>query len=76
LHDGNSAWSGNFRGTFHVPCCGNGTPNLLYGFDGDDQLNGLAGNDKLYGQAGVDALNGGADTDFCDVGANGGTVTA
>ncbi|MFI1584249.1 calcium-binding protein [Embleya sp. NPDC020630] len=50
--------------------------DLLIGGDGNDTLEGNAGNDILRGGAGVDALFGGTGIDQCDVGLDGGTVSA
>ncbi|OPC78421.1 hypothetical protein B4N89_40440 [Embleya scabrispora] len=50
--------------------------DLLIGGGGNDTLEGHAGNDILKGEAGVDALFGGTGIDQCDVGLDGGTVSA
>jgi hypothetical protein len=45
---------------------GNGRPNRLYGFAGDDLILGRGGNDYLYGGAGLgDWMEGGAGDDTC-----------
>ncbi|CAG0973053.1 hypothetical protein RHDC4_01400, partial [Rhodocyclaceae bacterium] len=74
----NMAWRGMVATRGNDRLTGDGSDEIIAGWDGNDQIDGNGGNDsllgelgddRLYGQAGNDVLMGGAGNDLLDGGA-------